>query len=485
MSTTDRPADRNGAHAIQVVIANRRDDLAWTARLGQLPKRVYNVDAAENDDRQAAITVLRHVVEQYSELADVTVVLPGDAGTRCPWIVDRVRSLPRRLGFQPLGTELFVEPVTQWSAGDESEVLEVYRATNGLAPDILAGHVGSMFAVGREQIRRWPRAMYEQLLSATRASADNARVLECMWELLFAGSARENQGIVTAGDQTIFRDLQFLLLSLRDHNAGPIVVYDLGLETYQLQWCLRQPNVTCRPLPPLTRVMREFVGSHRWQAWLKPAYIWDAPFDRILWLDADCVVLDSVSDAFARIDDGPFLLPEVCPGGGRNHPRLYKILPIDDREQRQGIEINNGVIGLDRRRDQDLLAAWLYGVEWAISNSGRRHLMRWYDQGAMLWAILKTGREGNIVSDQTWNYPAKPLTHMVRQATRNGQGILAAIREAHPEASLVHWFGMNKLSVALDNEIRNIFLGDDEHLAEASVSAKASLPSEQLETQRH
>jgi hypothetical protein len=167
-----------------------------------------------------------------------------------------------------------------------------------------------------------------------------------------------------------------------------------------------------------------------------------------------------LAGAFAQVDEGPLLLPEVCPGGGRNHSRLYESLPVDNAGRGREIEMNNGVIGLDLPRDRALLDAWLYAVEWAIQNEGHRHLMRWYDQGALLWAIAKTGLEAHVKSDQTWNYPAKPVPGFLRDAVRDRQSLLESIRDAHPEARVVHWFGLNKLSVALDQEVRNLFAGD-------------------------
>lgn len=405
---------------------------------------------------RAEIGYLRHICENYDRLADVTVFLPGDAVARYPWIPDRVRGLPKDLSFCAFGKELLVEDIDDLPCGPRQRFGEICADWSLEPPDFVACHAGSMFAVARRRIVSRPRRIYQRTLERASSHLDVAELLERLWHLAFAAPA-SRRGIVTAGDTPIFRDLQFLILSLEACNDVSVVVYDLGLATHELQWCLSQPNVTCRPLPPLTRAMTQFVGSHRWQAWLKPAYILDAPFDRILWLDADCVVLDSVADAFSQVEGGPFLLPEVCPGSGRNHPRLYESLPIADCG-RQEIEINNGVIGLDRQRDRALLDAWLYAVEWAVRNEGHRHLMRWYDQGALLWAISKTRLQARISTDQTWNYPAKPVSCILGHAVRNHRSVLASIRDVHPEARVVHWFGLNKLSVALDREVRELFV---------------------------
>jgi hypothetical protein len=412
-----------------------------------------------NSPGRAEIGYLRHVCENYDRLADVTVFLPEDGAARYPWIPDRVRGLPGDVSFLALGEELLVEDLGSLPGGQSRLLAEICADWSLDTPDVAACHAGSMFAVARRLVLSRPRGVYQRTLERARSHPEVAGLLERLWHLAFAAPA-SRRGIVTAGDSPIFRDLQFLILSLQDCNDFPVVVYDLGLATHELQWCLSQPNVKCRPLPPLTPAMARFVGSHRWQAWLKPTYLLDAPFDRMLWLDADCVVLDSVADAFSCVGEGPLLLPEVCPGSGRNHPRLYDFLPIADPGHRE-VEINNGVIGLDRQRDRPLLDAWLYAVEWAIRNEGHRHLLRWYDQGALVWAICKTGLTDSVTTDQTWNYPAKPVSDVLRHAVGNHRSVLASIRDLHPDARIVHWFGLNKLSVALDREIRELFVSRD------------------------
>ena len=408
---------------------------------------------------RAEIAYLRHVCENYDRLADVTVFLPGDAVVRCPWLPDRLGGLPGDVSFHALGEELLVEDLGALPRDQGRLLAEICADWSLEPPDVVACRAGSMFAVERRRVLRRPRAAYRRVLERALSHPEAAGLLERLWHLAFAAPG-SRRGVVTAGDTPIFRDLQFLILSLRAFNDDPVIVYDLGLATHELQWCLDQPNVTCRPLPPLTREMARFVGSHRWQAWLKPAYLLDAPFDQILWLDADCVVLDSVAGAFSRLGEGPLLLPEVCPGSGRNHPRLYDVLPVDS-PGRQEVEINNGVIGLDRQRDRALLDAWLYAVEWAIRNEGHRHLLRWYDQGALVWAISKTGLHAHVATDQAWNYPAKPAADVLRHAVGGRRSVLASIRDLHPEARIVHWFGLNKLSVALDREIRELFVCRD------------------------
>lgn len=272
--------------------------------------------------------------------------------------------------------------------------------------------------------------------------------------------AAVRRGVVTATDANLFRDLRFLIESIRKVDSIPIWVYDLGMRHDQLNWCLRQENVVCRPVPPMQKALADYVGKHRWQAWLKPTYIDDAPLDQVLWIDADCVVLSPLDEAFGLIDQGPLLMPEVAIGCGANHKDLYRFhLPIEKIDERCATEMNNGVIGLDVRRDRDLLDAWIHAVQWAIENPGARHLMRWYDQGALLWAVLHTDNESRLQPCHRWNWPARADMPLLKIAAAEGCYLLDAIARVHPEAAIVHYFGLVKLSIALDDEVHGQFLG--------------------------
>ncbi|MGB7327552.1 MAG: hypothetical protein WBD31_21930 [Rubripirellula sp.] len=268
------------------------------------------------------------------------------------------------------------------------------------------------------------------------------------------------RGVVTATDANLFRDLRFMVESIRKFGSTPICVYDLGMRHDQLNWCLRQPNLICRPVPPMPTPLADYVGKHRWQAWLKPTYIDDGPLDQILWIDADCVVLSPLDEAFDLIDQGPLLMPEVAVGCGANHTDLYrKHLPIDDVDRRCNAEMNNGVIGFDVRRDRELLDAWIHAFQWAVENPESRHLMRWYDQGALLWAVLHTENETRLQSCHKWNWPACAGAPLLEISANESCSLIDAIARVHPEASIVHYFGLVKLSIALDDEIHQRFLG--------------------------
>ncbi len=409
----------------------------------------------------AEAVYLQHIIENYDKLPEQIVFLHGGAAEHCPDIVQKVRCTPVDVGFKSYGEELLVEEVDESSDPLFDEL--PLGTDGGAAPSFVSYQVGSLFAVSRKQIRAHPLSWYRRAAGIAESGVCCARSLQRYWHRLFAVRQRR-RGIVTAADSHIYRDLQFLIQSLQAVDKHPIIVYDLGLKHYQLEWCLSQPNVTCRPLPPLSPSLRQYVGQHRWQAWLKPAYIRDADLDEMAWIDADCVVVEPLTDFFAMLEEAPLLMPEVAPGCGANHADLYtKHLPIANADERISTEINNGVIGLHRNRDHDLLDAWLYAVEWAVENPQLRHLIRWYDQGAFLWAILKTGNERNILSSQRWNYPAQIHRPLLSHAIENRISLVETMRLMHPAASIVHWFGLCKLSIAFNEEINRLFEFEPAH----------------------
>lgn len=405
------------------------------------------LEVSPGDHHSPESCFLRYIVDNYETLAPQTVFVDLYSEDRIGDLSNGLAKLPTDVPFVRIGEHLRI-------ANRDNTDGSVF--TWASKSEFVAWRSGSSFAVSRDCVHSHPQNVYEETLRNVH-EAHAREYLEQSWQELFV-SETGTRGIVTAADSNLFRDLQFMIESLRLVDASPIVVYDLGLRHEQLLWCLAQPKVTCRPIPVLSRAMRKFVGQNRWQAWLKPAYLKDVPFDRFLWIDADCVVVSPLDDAFAEIDKGPMLMPEVAPGCGSNHEKLYTTyLPIKDPASRKVTEINNGVIGFCRHRDQELLDAWLFSVEWAIENPELRHLFRWYDQGALLWAILRTHNEHFIRGSKKWNYPANPNGTLLQHAIGNSVSVIDTIRTMHPNAGIVHWFGLLKLSISLDDEVNALF----------------------------
>ena len=109
-----------------------------------------------------------------------------------------------------------------------------------------------------------------------------------------------------------------------------------------------------RAWQPVERIRRQFW----WQSWLKPFYIYNAPFDRVLWVDADCTVLGDLHDAFGEMAERPLIVRDATVAVTENHPDLYRHLTLPDNVRTEGVNLNSGVLGFCKIRDRALLNAW-------------------------------------------------------------------------------------------------------------------------------
>ncbi|MGO8745390.1 MAG: hypothetical protein ACLQNE_05320 [Thermoguttaceae bacterium] len=281
--------------------------------------------------------------------------------------------------------------------------------------------------------------------------------IERLWQYIFRTRVVA-QGVVTAAGAEFFGELQRFLLSCRGRNGYPIAVFDLGLHEEQRRWCLQQRGVVLLPMPRIYEPVEQIRRRYWWQTWLKPFYIFHAPFDRLLWIDADCTVVGDLAAAFELIGERPLLVRDATPAATENHPDLYRWLPLLPAARTEGVNLNAGVVGLCKVRDRALLNAWAYGVAWAAMNPDKQALSSWADQGMLLWAAHRTAQTQCIREDLTWNHPGRTGSNLIAAALKNGRSILDEIRVQYPGASIVHWLGVHKLSAQLDRELENLFL---------------------------
>jgi len=65
-----------------------------------------------------------------------------------------------------------------------------------------------------------------------------------------------------------------------------------------------------------------------WQAWLKPFYVFHAPLDRLLWIDADCTVHGDLGSVLDSIQEQPFLVSDDTIAVTENDPKLYQYMTL-------------------------------------------------------------------------------------------------------------------------------------------------------------
>jgi hypothetical protein len=198
-----------------------------------------------------------------------------------------------------------------------------------------------------------------------------------------------------------------------------------------------------------------------WQAWLKPYFVFHAPFDRVIWIDADCFVLQDIDALFAKLNEGPILYNDSTPVEVENDPRLYSLIPLSSGKQVNGARLNSGVVGLCKSRDYALLATWCYAVLWAARQPQHQRLFAWADQGALLWAVAALGLERIISRESDWNFPMLDPIELVRQALADRRPLRELLLESHPSVRITHWLGEYKLAGLLEQEIERAVMGFD------------------------
>jgi hypothetical protein len=445
---------------MNIVVACYRENLNWLSGFEDCRIHVYDkspssarasqqclpssaeVTHLPNVGREAH-TYLTHIINRYDSLADVTVFLQGDPHDHVRHLKQQLDEVPTDPGFRELGHT----PVVEDGAGNPSQPgidsAGLYRALfRSHPPAFYPFHSGANFAVSRAAIRRRPLEFYQRALTAVLSSRSGPWEIERVWPRIFFPTAPRS-GIVTAATADIFFDTQQLLQSLERFGRCPVEVFDLGLTDSQKEWVEKHPQRTLRQRPRWINRVSRLQQIREWPTWLKPFYILHSRFDRVLWIDADCVVLRDPAAAFEFIRKQPLVVIDTTKAAVCNHPSLYDELPAGDVDA--SVRLNAGIVGLDRHRDAELLGAWAWAVQWAARNLRLRNRFRWFDQGALLWALQRLSMTSVISSDTTWNTPWLTEENPVEQSFVSGVPLSELLKLRFPSAGIVHFLGKQKL----------------------------------------
>lgn len=447
---------------VQLVVARYNEDTSWLQQFPEFDVVVYDKGNGGGEDRlpnvgREAHTYLHHIVTHYDSLADTTVFLQGDPHFHCRSLAEKVYSVHRGTEYLPLSETLIIERAdgTPMHRGLHLERMWD-RLLPGTSPPYFLSHSAACFAVSRDRMLKRPLEFYQRMLSAVLEDDAGPWQAERLWAHVFRGPP-ESRGIVTAADEHLFEDLQFLLRSLSQTNDIRTVVYDLGLTRKQAKWVAEKPNVLLLSLPAFGEPLNRVRKMHWWQTWIKPLLIFEAPFDRVLWIDADCFVLGDLNPILDAIGNGPVLTPDFVDVETENHPRLVAALG----EPRAGVQcssrtVNAGVVGLCKTRDYPLLAAWAYGVDWIARNPAHRATVAWADQGILLWAVRHLGLSGHIRETSDWNQPSGNQPDLVTECMKRRRDLAAELRHRFPGVRIVHWLGDGKLSRQIKSQIETL-----------------------------
>ena len=450
---------------MELVVAHYRENLAWLNGWQGVPPVVYHKAAGAigrqlpNIGREAH-TYLHHILDRYDSLPRITVFLQGNPFDHVPDILEKLALLDENCRFRQFSDHLIVEDREGYPSHPGVPFADFYEALFGsVAPDFIACRTAACMAVSADTIRAYPKEFYALAQCLTTGHEFGAHAMERLWQHVFH-RVPESEGIVTASDAGFFHNLRFLILSLQRWSRYPVAIVDLGMTDPQRKWLSTFPNLTLVKVPLIDKWIEPIRQEHWWQTWLKPFYIQSAPFDRVLWIDADCIVVGPLEEAFEQLQHAPILVADRTPADTRNKPRLYRHLPLPADHAVDSVSVNAGVIGLCRIRDRALLDAWSWGVQWAAHQPTLRHLVAYADQGLLQWALANTNRAHLVRADPQWNFPCRHETSWSASSKKEGVSLLEAIRRGHPGASIVHWYGQYKLSMLLLNELSEDFASE-------------------------
>jgi hypothetical protein len=446
--------------SIELVVARYKENVGWLRGFDWMNPIVYNKgqrDSANplpNVGREAH-TYLHHIIQNYERLADVTVFLQANPFDHVPDIQKHLLRLERCCSFREFSSELIVED----SRGEPSHpgipFASMYEDLLGKdVPEVFVCRTAACFAASASTIRSRPWDFYERALELTVSHEFGAHAMERLWQFIFHRTP-ESEGIVTASDAGFFDNLRFLVASVRQSSDYPIAVYDLGMTEPQREWLSEYGNVSVLAIPGLNKWTAPIRNAAWWQTWLKPLYIVAAPFDRVLWIDADCVVTAELSEAFSALDSGPLLVKDHTPANTQNQRRLYRHLKVPPGSNPDGVSANAGVVGVCRIRDRQLLDTWAWGVQWAAQQPRLRDFVAYADQGLLHWAIARHELNSVVLESKRWNHPCDPSGDWVRKGLTCNDSLLKSITTGHPNASIVHFYGVYKLPSLLMAELCN------------------------------
>lgn len=270
----------------------------------------------------------------------------------------------------------------------------------------------------------------------------------------------ESTAIVTSCDSRYFQGLLWWWDAVKSNlkSDATILVFELGWTSEQKRLAItagipfKSFNPACfdGPHRPL---LIEGITKRQLCCWIKPFLVQQVPYDNVVWIDVDALPIRPIDDLIDLVKKQPFVfLDQYNPSVTGNNPKLYELLPVH-RPVDKNLTINNGVFGLNVKRDHEFFNWWIHASYAAFREPDIRQLFSWWDQGTMIWALNRTSNPNGLVLDlgKKFNYPANGCKYakddMDRKRYLDGRHFFEELRRDHPEAHVVHWLGIKKFEL--------------------------------------
>ncbi len=250
--------------------------------------------------------------------------------------------------------------------------------------------------------------------------------------------------ILTAVNDDYFAGLILLHASLKSSGL-PLVCVDLSLNLHNRTWC-RANDVVLLDFNKSDYIDDHMVGS----LWAKPFMINECPYNEIIWIDSDAIVINDLDEFKKILSRGPVVTRDSWNESYCLNPiKLYELLPVPKGTNKS---INAGVLGFNKQRDRELLHTWMWCVRKANDDPRIKANIKCSDQGALLWAIHAHGMTDHIRNDLRWNCTPNFSTYNEprRERYKQSKTLFESIKADHPDIGIVHWVDQPKLWHLLD-----------------------------------
>jgi hypothetical protein len=186
-----------------IIVAKYNEDIKWLDGL-DFNKFIYNKGKGKVGTKlpnvgNEAHTYLYHIVNNYDNLDDINIFTQGNPFDHCKDFISKVNELDKTYyyDFGCLETRAKIEKhqitrfgVKCWEFFEPQLLLDVFdkMGIKYELPLIISVSHYAIFAVGKEQIRKFPLEVYQWLLDfAVKYDKNAGYLMELIWRFMYEG----------------------------------------------------------------------------------------------------------------------------------------------------------------------------------------------------------------------------------------------------------------------------------------------------------